>query len=138
MGWLMIDTLEQKERKAKKQHRCDYCCGIIEIGELYNWSKHVFDGEIYVWKSHKKCQSIVDKLKGFYISDDGITEDDFQDWCKDFCYSFVCPACSKWNKEYQECDDGESFCTDKIYDFLMDNELYEDEKRVLKVRKREG
>lgn len=133
----MIDTLEQKERKAKKQHRCDYCCGIIKIGEMYDWSKLVFDGEIYVWKSHKKCQSIVDELKRFYSYDDGITEDDFQDWCKDFCYCFVCPTCQKWNKEQQECDDDESFCTDKIYDFLMDNELYEDEKRVLKVRKRD-
>lgn len=72
-------TLDSKQRIAKKRHKCNFCNGIIEIGEKYDWSKNVFDGVIYEWKNHISCGQIASKLNMYDWCDDGVTEEDFRE-----------------------------------------------------------
>lgn len=76
----MQTQLSYTTHKAKKQHRCDWCCQKIEVGEVYNYSTHVCDGHFFVWKNHERCEQIANKLKMFDEADyEGLTSDDFQE-----------------------------------------------------------
>ncbi len=127
----MYATLDRKNRKARKQHRCDYCGGIIEKGETYDWSKHVYDGDLYEWKTHQKCQFLAAELWDYADPDEGMDEDMFQEALHDFCRIFVCPDCPKWDKEYEDCEEDESYCTDRAYEFLQTHELYRESRSIM-------
>jgi len=74
----MLETLTyQKEVKAIKEHRCNFCCEKIKKGETYMKSTHKQDGTVYDWKTHKHCSEIVDRLKMYDDCDEGVTMDDF-------------------------------------------------------------
>ena len=118
----MPDVLQEKERKARTEHICSYCGEAIKKGEIYDWAKLVYDGDLYEWKNHKKCGFIASQLWEFADPDEGMTEDDFMDACARFCRTFVCPDCPHADKETYddlECNEDKSFCADKIYDFLQ-------------------
>lgn len=137
-----METLEEKVRKANKQHTCDYCGGIIEKGEIYDWSKHKQDGRLYEWKSHKKCSFLCSVLWDLVDPDEGMTSDDFCYTLHDFCENFICPDCKKYDKDSYECEDDNIFCVDKAYDFLQTHELYRDKRtfygEIWKCRKIEN
>lgn len=120
----MIEQLAHKERKARQPHKCDYCCGAIEKGEIYDWSKYVLDGNIYEWRSHLKCEKIVSEIWDYADPDEGMTEDLFHDTCQQVCRAFVCPDCEEWNEEYEDCEKDETYCIDAMYDFFQTHELY--------------
>ncbi len=65
--------------KARKKHRCDYCQYPINSGDTYLKSSHVYDGDIYTWKSHQNCEKIAVKLNMFEDCYEGLTSDDFQE-----------------------------------------------------------
>ena len=70
----------QKEVKANKDHRCNFCGEKIRQGEIYVTSTHKNDGTVYDWKSHKHCDKIADRLNLYDGCDeDGLTEDSFQE-----------------------------------------------------------
>lgn len=64
------------ETTAVKNHKCDFCLGIIKKGSKYLKSVHKHD-EIYTWKSHWGCAEIADKLNMYDNCDDGLTSNDF-------------------------------------------------------------
>lgn len=72
-----MDVLDAHIRIARKEHKCNYCCGIIKIGEKYDWSKFSNYGEIYEWKAHLSCCDIASELDMADSSDDGITKERF-------------------------------------------------------------
>lgn len=74
-----METLSyNKEVRAKKEHRCNFCGSKIVTGQIYSKSTHVNDGEIYDWKTHKWCGQLADDLKLYdYCGADGVTQDDF-------------------------------------------------------------
>jgi len=72
----MRTILEPTKTKANKQHQCNYCLGVIEKGESYERSVHIYD-DLYTWKSHLKCSDIASKLKMFDYADEGVTHDYF-------------------------------------------------------------
>lgn len=72
-------TLKLVRPKAKKQHKCNYCNGTIEVGEVYSRSTHVYDGDLYEWKSHDKCQFLASELRMFEDVDEGVTMDYFME-----------------------------------------------------------
>lgn len=81
-----MDTLQQTTPKARKEHRCSYCNGIIPKGDTYNYSTHVYEGEIYAWKSHIKCQKVAEELNMFDDLYEGLTEADFAEYINErFC-----------------------------------------------------
>lgn len=68
---------QQKEFKARKNHRCDYCNGTIDKSDKYMKSTHVYDGMIYDWKSHHKCNDLTSLLS--MGGEEGITDDIFNE-----------------------------------------------------------
>lgn len=76
----MIETLQPTtETKAIKEHKCSFCSETILIGEVYSKSTHIFDGRIYDWKSHKRCDKLACDLKMWDDPNDegGLTQEDF-------------------------------------------------------------
>ena len=122
----MPDILKEQNRKARKVHICNFCGKPIEKGEEYCWAKLSSGGELYEWKNHVQCGFIASELWDYADPWDGMTQDDFMDACKDFCQSFVCPSCCRYDKECMCCADGEVYCIDKIYEFLQSYEIYKD------------
>lgn len=73
-----METLTQeKEVKAIKEHKCNFCGGKISVGEIYMKSTHKCDGDIYDWKTHKYCAEIANRLKMYDDAYEGVTMDDF-------------------------------------------------------------
>lgn len=65
--------------KARKEHSCDYCNGLIKIKETYR-SVFISDDYAYTWKSHLSCDALVDKLNMIdYSNGEGISEELFVD-----------------------------------------------------------
>lgn len=76
-----MQVICNEERKARKEHRCSFCAGVIAKGEVYQYAK-IRGDELYAWKSHKKCEKILAHL---HLDDggDGITQLDFCDGVSD-------------------------------------------------------
>lgn len=70
---------DQKEVKANKDHRCDFCYERIRQGEIYVTSTHKQDGTIYNWKTHTHCSVIASRLKMYDDRDEGLSADGFQE-----------------------------------------------------------
>jgi len=108
----MPDILERKDKVARKNHTCSYCNGTIEKGTSYEYAKLKDGGELYEWKNHKECGFIAQQLWSYIDPDEGMTEEDFQEGCMEFCKAFICLDC---NKKTEDC----YYCLDKIFAFLQ-------------------
>lgn len=75
-----------KETKAIKEHRCNFCDGVIRVGQVYMKSTHEHDGSVYDWKAHKHCEGLASKMKMYDDADEGVTSEIFQETvgCKYF------------------------------------------------------
>ncbi len=69
-----------KPVKAKKAHSCNYCHGVIDKGETYETSTHKFDGSVYTWKAHLKCQKLAVDMNMFDDADEGVTDEIFNEY----------------------------------------------------------
>lgn len=118
----MPDIISECDRKARKPHTCSYCGQIINPGEIYHHAVLKYD-DIYQWNSHKKCDFVSGALWAYIDPDEGMTEDDFQEGCSNFCREFICPNCATWDDESGECRNDLNFCVDKIYDFLQTHDF---------------
>lgn len=77
-----METIEHGERKANKEHVCDFCGGNIAKGETYLYQ--VIKGDaIFAWKSHKKCDELTRTLNMQSGDDEGISTGDFCDYVTD-------------------------------------------------------
>lgn len=72
-------VLSSRKPKARKNHVCDFCLGVIEKGTVYESQTNVYDG-LYVWKSHADCTKIANHLNMFDDCDEGLTGEDFQEF----------------------------------------------------------
>jgi hypothetical protein len=71
-----METVSISRVKARKEHVCDWCCEMIEIGQMYQ--KQVLKTDfIYDWRNHIFCEEIAQKLKMFDDVDEGLSSDDF-------------------------------------------------------------
>ncbi|MDB0600304.1 hypothetical protein PL373_13270 [Tenacibaculum maritimum] len=76
-----METLTNTTPKARKEHQCNFCGGIIEKGEVYQSQTNVYEGDIYTWKSHTTCQQIVRELNMFEEADDnGVCDGMFSEY----------------------------------------------------------
>ena len=69
----MPKEINRRNPIARKQHKCNFCGGIIEKGEKYDNATLEFDGTVYTWKSHLHCLNIA-------------SEYDFDTWIKDYVH----------------------------------------------------
>ncbi len=81
-----METFDHGTRKARKEHRCSYCDGIIEKGEEYNYSVHKMD-DVYTWKAHKHCSELTELLN-MEFGDEGLTDEDFYEYVNDYFHNF--------------------------------------------------
>ena len=116
----MTEEISTTWRTARKAHTCNYCRRTIQPGERYEHYVGKYDGELYTWRAHEKCVFIAHEIWDYVDQDEGMNDDDFYEGCSEVCRVFVCPDCGKWDTD--ECD--ESYCMDKLYDFLKKYELY--------------
>jgi len=76
----MLEIITHSKRKAKKEHVCSWCGGIIEKRETYDYQFIKYDCYVYSWKNHQRCRDIAFKLNMFYdVNNEGLTAEDFQD-----------------------------------------------------------
>ena len=107
-------------RTARKPHVCNYCNGWIQPGEKYHHYVGKYDGEIYTWDSHDKCEYVAQEIWEYCDPYEGLGEDEFHEGCCAVCRTFICPDCEK----YDDGDCGNSYCLDKLYDLFQTKELY--------------
>ena len=137
---MSIELLESRTRTARKNHRCDYCGVIIKKGEKYSYQKSIDGGIFYEWHAHLACSRVASGIWDYCDPDDGMSNQDFEDGCREVCQRFVCPDCPKWDKEYGECNDDETYCIDRMDKFFETYELYQADReacyRVWKCREK--
>ena len=81
----MIETISQKIVKARKEHKCSWCHGIIEAGEEYeNYTFKSPDHGIYVRKNHKRCRELADGLDMWMHGWDGLGDDEFAECIQEY------------------------------------------------------
>lgn len=75
----MIEILSDKhEVKARKEHRCDECGGIIAKGETYSTATYKYD-DVYTWKQHLRCSEF-QKKHGHHFEDHEMGTPPISDW----------------------------------------------------------
>jgi hypothetical protein len=58
-----------KNRKAKKEHLCNFCCEKIDVGELYDYQFNTDGNEAWEFKSHLDCLNLYSRLRLDYSDD---------------------------------------------------------------------
>jgi len=74
----MSETISSKKVKARKEHKCEWCCGTISVGEIYERQSIIDDGSVYTWKNHLSCSELASNLKWFDDCDEGLSFEDFK------------------------------------------------------------
>jgi len=67
----MTALISSSSPVARKDHRCNYCGGVIPKGEKYNRDFLIYDYP-YSWKNHFRCGMIASKLSMFDDCDEGV------------------------------------------------------------------
>ena len=81
-----MNIIRTVTRKARKEHKCDFCDGIILIAEKYKCQTNVYDRQIYEWKSHLRCNEIVLKLNMYNEFDEGLSRESFREYITEEYY----------------------------------------------------
>ena len=89
----MQALIEQKNVKARKPYKCDYCGRIIVKGEVHDWQKNIYDGSFYEWRCHLSCARVASAIWEYVDPDEGMSDQDFMDGCQEVCQRFICPDC---------------------------------------------
>jgi hypothetical protein len=84
-----------KKVKARKDHYCNYCGGLIKNGSIYETAILKYD-DIYSWRNHLECGELVKVLKMKYY-DEGLTSSIFQEYVIEeykalHCYDIKLPS----------------------------------------------
>lgn len=129
----MPELIAAKYRKARKGHKCNYCCGNIEPGEKYRYY-FLKDGDTYSWYSHLHCDFIVNQLYE-YIDPlyEGIDDNTFDAGLDNFIKEFICPDCYNYDLELEECGSqvfSPENCLTKVTNYLREHELIEERKDI--------
>lgn len=87
--------------KAKKEHKCDFCRGLIREGEKYMHSTYGYDG-IYDWRSHLNCNYMATRLDMYKqatdCGDEGLTGSMFQEIISDEYYTLISDKIKPFSK----------------------------------------
>ena len=119
----MVKGFGYSTHTARKKHVCNLCGGLINEGERYDSEFCVDDGLAYTFKAHEKCNYIASEIYEYVDPYDGMDKTGFLEGCSEISEIFVCPYCE--NRE--NCR--ESFCLDKMFDFLKKYRLYVAERK---------
>lgn len=76
-----MKVLRDKTPVARKEHRCNFCGGVISVGEKYNRQTNVYD-----WVSHCECSKLACELDMYNDCDEGLDDDEFIDNLNQYVY----------------------------------------------------
>lgn len=97
----MITELNKSCPTARKEHRCSWCGGTIKVGEKYERSTLIYDGQIYDFVCHLECRKATGLLNMFDNDmGDGVDEECFVQCLQDWLYEH------HYNDETDTYDDG--------------------------------
>lgn len=71
---------------ARKEHTCNYCRGIMQIGQRYMRGIYFSKG-LYEWKAHTYWENLAVRLANYYNEE--ITKHDFKNYVKEAMYSHI-------------------------------------------------
>jgi len=94
-------VLKHKTPIARKQYKCMLCNEIIEIGEKYDRTTVVYEGKIYDFICHERCDELWDELN---MSDE-YEDDDIASQCF-FDSILIYVSDNHFNVKSCEIDDG--------------------------------
>ena len=80
----MVEVIDQKIVKARKEHKCSWCHGTIKVGEEYESATCKSGGELYQWKNHRHCKELADGLDMWAHGWDGLNDDEFAECVQDY------------------------------------------------------
>ena len=73
-----MDFINELRPVARKEHTCEFCGGVIRVGERYLKETFV-DGVIYNWISHIHCSAVCKELDmNRKLDYNGISSEDFE------------------------------------------------------------
>lgn len=99
----MITVLSENNPIARKEHRCSFCGGVINIGEKYHSSGCVYDNRCYTWKSHMSCSDIADNLRMYDQCDDyGLDSDSFCEYINEAYFTLIGESDDNGGKTFAE------------------------------------
>lgn len=80
-----MEVIKDTHPTAKKVHYCDWCGAKIEVGETYHSQTCVDGGDIWVFKTHLKCDDIANLLEMYddLNSDEGLDNHMFEGYIAD-------------------------------------------------------
>ena len=74
-----MDILKKTKPISRKEHRCEFCGGIIKVGEGYERTT-IADECVYDFVCHCHCAAIANMLDMYYdCYDEGLSSDAFQE-----------------------------------------------------------
>lgn len=77
----MVTQLRYATRRARKEHSCSLCNGLIAVGEEYHVSTNAWDGLLYDWKTCQGCRGLTGIVHEWWgYPDEGIGTDSADDW----------------------------------------------------------
>lgn len=81
-----MDCYQLTKRKARKDHRCCECGGMIKAGETYNSHSGVWDGEPARYKVCPECDELRDEIERLadLNHDEGVCFGDLSSWCEGY------------------------------------------------------
>ena len=94
----MGDFYSSRIVKAKKEHKCFHCNGIIKIGEKYHYAAALYCGDFSTVKSHISCSELLNLALEY-------EQDNEYDNCSVYEYirSNMCYGCDKEEDCDQDC-----------------------------------
>lgn len=84
----MMEFYSQSTPRARKEHMCGFCGGVIRAGERYSYESGKFDGEMFVRKLCLPCKNILNA----FIADNGVGEFRWE-WVSEWLADECCTGC---------------------------------------------
>jgi len=117
-----MESLSKSKPIAKKEHRCDFCGGIIRVGERYE-KQTIVDGCIYDFKTHESCEKVaieLDMYDDYYCCDDGLSGEEFEENINEYVREHhydesIGDISEEWNLTFPE-------LVEKVYQELKEKE----------------
>lgn len=81
----MPTILKEIYPTAKKEHRCEFCCEKIAIGQKYVRQTNVYDGVVYDFITHQECKEVARELRMYDdCGDEGLDGESFCEYLNEY------------------------------------------------------
>lgn len=80
----MPELLRESRPKARKDHHCSCCTGLIPAGTTYGRETLIYDGRIYDWLTCDGCEGLTYIVYEWaYCPDEGVGPEEYTEWAEE-------------------------------------------------------